>query len=263
MDVKALFYMGPLFRLASKVFSNAPEGIILFFENCAAHLPSPLPFAEFETRYISNLFPEKTSPLLEQDATAQALLASLVNATHLHISCHSYFNPLSPSDSSLILAQDSCLHMNDLSNPDWQSKLQNLQLVTLSACQTALSDFRNVPDESFGFPFAFLAAGVSSVIGTLWSVNDLSTAILMLRFYFLYLYGDQQTHLEPYDPSKALRFAQIWMRDSKNIEKRYFLEKIAPDFKTDHPEIWESLYLLPDGKLFSQSENWAAFVCYG
>jgi CHAT domain-containing protein len=136
-------------------------------------------------------------------------------------------------------------------------------LVTLSACQTALSDFRTVPDESFGFPSAFLAIGVPAVIGTLGSVNDLSTAILMLRFYSLYLQGDQQAGLEPFNPSKALCFAQKWMRDSKNNEKRQFLDAAAPNFKKDQPLVWESLRLFPDGQLFSELEDWAAFVCYG
>jgi len=45
----------------------------------------------------------------------------------------------------------------------------------LSACQTAIQDFSNLPDEAIGLPAGLTQAGVPSVLGTLWSVNDAST----------------------------------------------------------------------------------------
>lgn len=52
-----------------------------------------------------------------------------------------------------------------------------------------------------------------AVVGSLWSVNDLSTALLMHRFYELYLKGDPDAGLEPQPPARALRLAQAWLRD--------------------------------------------------
>jgi CHAT domain-containing protein len=54
---------------------------------------------------------------------------------------------------------------------------------------------------------------VPAVVGTLWSVNDLSTALLMHRFYELYLHGDDAAGLAPQPPVRALRLAQQWLRD--------------------------------------------------
>src|SRR5262245_7492397 len=60
--------------------------------------------------------------------------------------------------------------------------------------------------EFIGLPSAFLQIGAAGVIGTLWSVDDVSTALLMMRFYELHLAG----RLEP---AAALRSAQFWLRD--------------------------------------------------
>jgi CHAT domain-containing protein len=60
----------------------------------------------------------------------------------------------------------------------------NLQarLVVLSACQTAICDFSELPDELAGLPSAFLQAGVRGS-RQLWPVNDPSTSVVMKEFY--------------------------------------------------------------------------------
>jgi CHAT domain-containing protein len=60
--------------------------------------------------------------------------------------------------------------------------LQNTELVTLSACQTALdpeSDGREVA----GLAYLFERAGARAVIATLWSVEDNAAKELMVDFY--------------------------------------------------------------------------------
>ena len=90
-------------------------------------------------------------------------------------------------------------------------RLAHLRLVVLSACQTAITDFGNLPDEAVGLPSSFLQAGVPAVIGTLWPVNDISTALLMVCFY--------RYHLQDgLDPVTALHQAQAWLRDSTAAE---------------------------------------------
>ena len=80
------------------------------------------------------------------------------------------------------------------------------RLVTLSACETGISEFRQSPDEYVGLPAGFLQAGAPAVVSTLWAVNDLSTMLLMERFY--------QLHLQDgLDLAPALRQAQLWLRD--------------------------------------------------
>jgi CHAT domain-containing protein len=52
-------------------------------------------------------------------------------------------------------------------------------------------------DESVGLPTAFLSAGAAGVVGSLWSVPDASTAVLMAEFYRIW-------RTEPVDPWIAL-----------------------------------------------------------
>ena len=56
---------------------------------------------------------------------------------------------------------------------------QPLELLTLSACETARGDER----AALGFSGIAVQAGARSALGTLWSVNDPATAALVADFY--------------------------------------------------------------------------------
>jgi CHAT domain-containing protein len=84
------------------------------------------------------------------------------------------------------------------------------RLVVASACQTAVTDFAAIPDEAIGLPAGFLSVGTPGVVGTLWPVNDVSTALLMCRFYELHL-GRAADQPAPLSPALALREAQLWL----------------------------------------------------
>ncbi|OCR00193.1 hypothetical protein BCD67_21205, partial [Oscillatoriales cyanobacterium USR001] len=85
-------------------------------------------------------------------------------------------------------------------------KLNKCRLVTLSACETGLTDIRDTTDEYIGLPSGFFYAGATNVISTLWSVNDVSTAILMIKFYEILL-----SEIRP-PVAIALRESQLWLR---------------------------------------------------
>jgi CHAT domain-containing protein len=85
-------------------------------------------------------------------------------------------------------------------------------LVALSACETGLTEFRRLPDEAIGLPAGLLLAGTPGVVATLWAVNDLSTALLMIKFYELLLKGAPQSGAGPLLPAQALCGAQRWLR---------------------------------------------------
>jgi CHAT domain-containing protein len=87
--------------------------------------------------------------------------------------------------------------------------LSGTSLVTLSGCETSLTDPKDLADEWLGIASGFLFAGAHMVVSTLWSVDDLSSGMLLSAFYQKYL-GE---HL-PAD--RALREAQRWLRDKVN-----------------------------------------------
>ena len=171
-----------------------------------------LRYAGAELHSICDLLPPAaTTTFYEQAATRSAIWSALGESTIGHFSCHGSFAD-DPLDSALHLAAGDRITLRDLVAGD-TTALSNLRLVALSACQTAITDFRRLPDESIGLPGGFLQAGVPAVVGTLWSVNDLSTALLMHRFYELHLHGDAAAGLAPQPPVRALRLAQQWLRD--------------------------------------------------
>jgi CHAT domain-containing protein len=56
---------------------------------------------------------------------------------------------------------------------------QPLELLTLSACETAAGDER----AALGLSGLAVRAGARSVLGTLWKVNDVAASKIMVAFY--------------------------------------------------------------------------------
>ena len=94
----------------------------------------------------------------------------------LHISTHSQFRP-GKADASYIQLWDEKLNLSSLNTIVW--KQSGADLIVLSSCQSALGD----QDAANGFAGLALKAGIPSAIGTLWSINDKTTATLMKNFY--------------------------------------------------------------------------------
>ncbi|BAZ00161.1 TPR repeat-containing protein [Tolypothrix tenuis PCC 7101] len=126
----------------------------------------------------------------------------LRQANNIFFFCHGYFNPNSPQDSGLQLA-DANLTLTEIIA---HFKLANCHLVTLSACETGMIDFRNTSDEYIGLPSGFLLAGSTNVVSSLWTVSATATALFMIKFYEEL---QQQTNIV-----LALNAAQHWLRST-------------------------------------------------
>ena len=62
-----------------------------------------------------------------------------------------------------------------------QGNLLNAEMIVLSACETGVGDIRG--EGVVGLSRALIAAGVPSVVVSLWNVEDESTSLLMQSFY--------------------------------------------------------------------------------
>ena len=96
-----------------------------------------------------------------------------------HFSCHGKFNPDNPLESALFLANKNPLNLGEI----FELNLKKTRLVVLSACETGLIDIYSLSDEYIGLSAGFLFAGSPSVVSSLWTVSDLSTSFLMMKFY--------------------------------------------------------------------------------
>ncbi|MFN6482819.1 MULTISPECIES: CHAT domain-containing tetratricopeptide repeat protein [unclassified Nostoc] len=214
-----------------------------------------LNYTNLEVQVIQRYF--NTSNVLKKTAaTLTAINNTDLNTYHCaHFSCHGYFNLINPGNSALILANapvadtlsqpnterylnlrtgethdlDKCLTLDKI----FSLKLQKCRLVTLSACETGLIDYKNTSDEYIGLPSGFLLAGSKAVVSSLWTVSDLSTAFLMMKFY-----ENLQTITSV---SIALNQAQQWLRNLTTEEFEALLVKY-------HPQIEEIFAQLPEEK---------------
>jgi CHAT domain-containing protein len=132
--------------------------------------------------------------LLGERATLAALREHAPSADLLHLACHGRFRRDNPLFSALRLA-DGHLTMRDIYGLNLRC-----ELAILSACETGLSAIAP-GDELFGLARGFFAAGVPTLLVSLWAVDDESTAALMTHFYQRLLAGDR--------PATALRQAQL------------------------------------------------------
>lgn len=146
-----------------------------------AHLPefTALPGVPSELSALREILHGTT--YLDEAFTRKSLFDALDTGPQLlHFSTHFAFRPGDATKSFLLLGDGSKITIDDLNNR--HDLFKNVELLVLSACDTAMGD---EGDGSEFESFALLAQrrGASSVLATLWPVDDSSTAMLMGEFY--------------------------------------------------------------------------------
>ncbi|GAX35508.1 TPR repeat-containing protein [Nodularia sp. NIES-3585] len=159
---------------------------------------------QFANAYILKKAKAQKSAIIRFDENPENVTVNeeLLKANCVFFFCHGYFNLSSPLDSGLQLA-DGNLTLADIIT---HFKLENCRLVTLSACETGVTDFTSTSDEYIGLPSGFLLAGSTNVVSSLWTVSATATALLMIKFYEEL---QQQSNIV-----LALNTAQRWLRNT-------------------------------------------------
>ena len=240
-----------------------------------------LQFTDMEVEAIQSLF--NPHQVLKHDQAEKAAIdkETLKNAHCTHFSCHGYFNFEDALKSALILAKseftpppptddpsrylptkdnklldlEKCLTLEDILRLD----LTNCRLVTLSACETGITDITSTSDEYVGLPSGFILAGSPNVVSTLWAVADISTAIFMIEFYQTL---QQQPELSVV---LALRQTQTWLRSATVQDLLDWVDGCAVISPERREEMKSTLagWYVPDFKRFSSPYYWAAFCAIG
>lgn len=141
----------------------------LGYANGEPHGQRPLPGAAGEARAIAKT--GAGAALEDAEVTEAALHEALASSRYLHIACHGKLDPAAPAFQCLFLQPDGdadgLFNAYELVGRD----LGHLDLVTLSACETALGRFDPL-DNLRGFSAGLFAAGARTVVSTLWPVVD-------------------------------------------------------------------------------------------
>jgi CHAT domain-containing protein/tetratricopeptide (TPR) repeat protein len=154
-------------------------------DTTAGALPR-LPYSRGEVEGIgSNFKPGKRLLLLGSEATEARLKAALRDRHPrlLHLAAHGIVDPVNPAASCIALLPDSAGREDGLLHTlEILSFPLECRLVTLSACESARGRIGR-GEGVVGLSRAFLAAGASCVVSSLWAVPDESTSLLMRAFY--------------------------------------------------------------------------------
>ena len=176
------------------------------FDDSVFRLPR-LPFAAREASLIADLYPNPASQkLLAEAATYGRVLAGLASVDVAHLALHSLPNRMDPLASFLLLASGGVGNLKalDIARQD----LSSIRLVVLSGCSTS-DTFEAQTETLSGLTRSFLMAGAPSVVGSLWRVDDVATATVMVDFHRRFSAGASA--------AEALRQAQRSMRDDQGM----------------------------------------------
>jgi len=191
---------------------NKNHGRFLAFANPETDYV-PLGFAEIEVNNISKLFSKKEI-YSKRKATEGMVKRRSGSADVIHFACHGEFNDKQPMQSGLLLSEDTdndgYLQVHEIFGID----LRNANLVTLSACETALSKIYG-GDDLVGLSRGFIYAGTPSLLATLWEVDDRSTSILIEEFY-------ENWHRKGMSKPEALRKAQLTLKSMPKYRHPYY-----------------------------------------
>lgn len=143
---------------------------------------SALPGVETEITQISKFI--KAQTLLNEQFTRPQVQNKIESAPFsiIHLATHGQFS--SKAEETFLLTWENKINVKDLGK--WlkspSSALRNrqpIELLVLSACQTAKGDNR----AALGLAGVAVRSGARSTLATLWSVQDKSTADLVSEFY--------------------------------------------------------------------------------
>ena len=180
----------------------------------------PLPYTGAELEAVGKIFGKGTTTLVDGQFRLGTLEMELKKEpfTIVHIASHGQFG--GDAQKTFLLTFDDKLTMQRLDELVGLFKYRDepLELLTLSACETAEGDDR----AALGLAGIAVKAGARSAVATLWNVNDQAAADLIAEFY-------RQLQNPSVSRAAALRRAQM---------------KMLSDPRSDHASLWSPFLLI-------------------
>lgn len=237
-----------------------PDSSITLEDGSKQNLPK-LTAAESESELICRIYGESTRRA-KAETTLAEVTAQLTDTTPqphtiFHFTGHGYYDFLSPIDSALALSGSDRLTLKAIGNLD----LSSYQLACLCACETAIAGNQTITKEYIGIVSAFMYSGVANVVSTLWTVESISSALLMIEFHRRYVAGESA--------EVALAAAKHWLRNATNEDLRKWYEQQINKLPDNHSlRSWlydrlDELSASTDSQPYSHPYHWSAFTITG
>lgn len=183
----------------------------------------PLPASENEINSISKLFKDKgysSKKFLHGEASEKKFVENIEGERVVHIATHAKEKP-NPRFSFILFSQDNRqIEIESIKPEDdnflyatetYNLNLDSADLVVLSACETGIGEMQK-GEGMLSINRGFLYSGASSIVYSLWSINDLATSEIMVDFYKNIFDGNEK--------KEALRNAKLnYIKNSKKSNK--------------------------------------------
>jgi CHAT domain-containing protein len=203
----------------TRALAAQPSGVLINALSDEVQGFAPLPFVVSEVEKLQGLYTADT--LINQNFTLDQLQNAFSERSYniVHVASHGHFG--SAADDTYLLTYDGRIPLDALEAllQPTQFRQQPIELLTLSACQTAAGDDRS----ALGLAGLAIKAGARSTMATLWSVNDQASSQLVANFY--------QELSQPTSAGKAdaLRRAQ---------------RSLLTDLRYQHPYYWSPFLII-------------------
>ncbi|MGB5972830.1 MAG: CHAT domain-containing protein, partial [Nodosilinea sp.] len=210
---------------------------------------SGLPFAGQEVANLARMFPN-TTQLLNEAFSRTATEPIMDSHTIVHLATHATFVPGAASESFIVFGNGDKLTLEEI-EAKWQGRLNQVDLIVLSACETGLGDAGlGNGEEILGFGYLMQEAGAEAAIASLWAVSDGGTQALMDAFYLALQNG--------YTKAEALQRAQQALivddlslvgstRGTIVVENAVTGELLELKGQLSHPYYWAPFILIGNG----------------
>jgi CHAT domain-containing protein/Flp pilus assembly protein TadD len=180
-DDHEIFYLPSASVLAFMQTKRKPAGesLLALAQGQSEGLPF-LQYAGKSAQEVASLY--RTEALVDTAATETAFRDRVTRSSIVFVAAHGKLNTVTPLFSRIFLAadesNDGLLEVHEIYGLD----LKNVNLVVLSGCETELGE-RSQGDDIIGLNRAFMYAGTSTVVASLWSVKEVQTGELMGSFF--------------------------------------------------------------------------------